>query len=368
MNYNIYIWGTGANAKKINDLYPDEIKKDNIIGYIDNDKSKTGTVFFGKTVFSPEILNIEKNVAIYISVYEDKDIKEQLYRDYPNDIKLLDKDYFFKKKMMTRYEASEDVEIQEIMRYLENNTLKMFNYFWADKYENSYFEFGRQDGLIYVIHNGRKLFFSKKYDTEIKAKNYYISLLIEQDELSPHRYLTNEYDVVRGDIVVDVGAAEGIFSLDVISIAKKIYIIEPDNDWVEALEHTFADYHDKIKIINKCVSNYHNESTVMLDEVINERQIDFLKMDIEGEEFYALCGAKRIIEESENLKCVVCSYHQEFAYYALKSVLEQLNCETKPSRGYMWFYEHFNNMRPSTLRRALIRAKKRSVNGAKTDY
>lgn len=44
-----------------------------------------------------------------------------------------------------------------------------------------------------------------------KAETYYRYILLEQDEKSPHRYLTSEFDVSEGDVVVDVGVAEGNF-------------------------------------------------------------------------------------------------------------------------------------------------------------
>lgn len=364
MGCNMFIWGTGNNAIRLNQLYSDELARENIIGYIDNDCEKWGKSFGGKKVYPPSFMkDIEYDeiyIYIYISVAKSKPIIEQIRREYAElKIRIVDSAYFFQRKLMSRYLYSEDEEIQEVMRYLDNHPLGLFNYSWTEKYQGYEFEFGHEDGLIYVIHNGKRMFFSRQYDTETKAKNYYISLLIEQDAMSPHRYISSKYEVDEGDVVVDVGAAEGIFSLDVIDKAEKIYIFEPDSDWVEALQHTFSAYNNKVEIIQKCVSNYCDETTVTIDKAISG-EIDYLKMDIEGEEFYALCGAERTFSNSNRVKCVVCSYHQEFAYHALKSKLEEFGFETSPSRGYMWFYEHFNEARPATLRRALIRGSKKS--------
>ena len=244
------------------------------------------------------------------------------------------------------------------MKYLKENALNVFNYSFADKYRDKNIFISTENGLYYTIHNGKKLFFSSDFDTEQKARQYYISLLIEQDVDSPHRYLTDSFNVSDGAVVIDAGAAEGIFSLDIIEKVKKIYIFEPEKNWLEALRYTFRMYMDKVVIIDKCVSNYIDEKTTTIDDSVKENEIDFIKMDIEGEEYYALQGAEKLLRRSRNIKCDICAYHQEFAYEVIKNELNRLGFYTAHSKGYMWYTEHFNIMRPPTLRRGLIRAEK----------
>jgi predicted RNA methylase len=355
----IFIWGTGFNAKRLNKLYQNELSKEMIIGYIDNNSEKWGTEFCGKKVYSPDSMKEMDDVTIYISINKYSEVLEQIRNTFDSSkVAILDRNYFKKKRLITRYSGSEEPEINEIIEYLDEHELDVFNYPWVEDYRGLTFDFYREDGLLYVIHKGKKLFFSKRYDTEEKAKEYYISLLLEQHHSSPHRYLTDSFDVMEGDVVVDAGAAEGIFSLDVIDKAKKIYMFEPESEWVEALEHTFSDYKEKVVIIQKCVSNYSDNTTTTIDIAVHEPVINFLKMDIEGEEFYALCGAKHLLERSDGVKCVVCTYHQEFAYYAIKSKLEEMGFNVNHSEGYMWYIEHFNSMRPMTLRRGVVRAEK----------
>lgn len=354
----LYIWGTGFNAKKLNEIYHYELAQEPLDGYIDNDCNKWNSEFYGKTVLSPDSIKGSENIVIYIAVNKAGDILEQINECFDPKVTVLPKDYFKKKRMITRYSASEDSETNEIIEYLNNHDLGVFNYPWVDGYKNLNFDFYKEDGLFYVIHKGKKLFFSRQYNTEEKAREYYISLLLEQHSNSPHMYLTDKFDVAVGDVVVDAGAAEGIFSLEVIDVAKKIYMFEPESDWIEALKHTFSKYEDKVVIVQRCVSNYKDDLTTTIDEAVTEPVINFLKMDIEGEEFYALCGAENMLKKSNNVKCVICSYHQEFAYYAIKAKLEEIGFETSHSYGYMWYTEHFNQMRPMTLRRGVIRAEK----------
>ena len=359
-NKRIIIWGTGFNAKRMNDIYPNEMLQEDIIGYVDNDKNKWGESFFGKKIFSPEEIKSMEFSDIYISINKKEEVVEQIREMFINtSVNILDNDYFKRKKMITRYSDVRDSEIQEIINYLRNNNLEVFNYPWVEEYKYLTIKIEREDGLFYVIHNGKKLFFSDKYDTEEKVREYYISLLIEQDKRSPHRYILDNFAVNEGDIVIDAGAAEGIFSLDIIDKAGKIYIFEPESEWISALKHTFSDYMDKIVIIDKCVSNYTDFNTTTIDKVVNEPHINFIKMDIEGEEYYALCGAANIIGNSKNIRVSVCTYHQEFAYEAIKNKLQEYGFKVDHSYGYMWYIEHFNIMRPMVLRRGLIRAEKR---------
>lgn len=109
--------------------------------------------------------------------------------------------------------------------------------------------------------------------------------------------------------MVDVGAAEGIFALDVIEMAGKIYLIEADEMWVEALRQTFRDYEDKVQIICGFLDSVSEGNRVSMDEIFEEEEINYIKMDIEGYEKPALLGAENTLRKSENLRCAICVYH-----------------------------------------------------------
>ncbi len=67
----------------------------------------------------------------------------------------------------------------------------------------------------------------------------------------PIGILQKDFDVQAGDVLVDVGTAEGIFSIDKMDKIKKLYVIETDAEWIEALKCTFSNYIDKVIIIEK---------------------------------------------------------------------------------------------------------------------
>lgn len=137
--------------------------------------------------------------------------------------KIEDKNYFYKRSIMKRYALSKDKEILQIVQYLKTHNLKVFNYEFADKYKKLDCEIYLDEtcGLYYVNRHGKTMYFSKKYENKEQVKRYYQSICIEQDELSPHRYLTEDFDVKDNGVIVDVGVAEGNFSLDIIDKVKK---------------------------------------------------------------------------------------------------------------------------------------------------
>ena len=112
---------------------------------------------------------------------------------------------------------------------------------------------------------------------------------MEQDELSPRRYLKEGRYPIEGSVVADIGAAEGIFALEVIDYAKEVYLFEGDKEWLEALKRTFSfDTDHKIHIIPYYVGTGEG-NTVKIDNYI-DKKINYIKADIEGHEKEMLLG------------------------------------------------------------------------------
>lgn len=361
-DYNYYIWGTGCKAEEINLGCKEEINSIKLLGYIDNNIEKQGKDFFGKKVFSPDILigDLDSRIIILNKYYDE--IVNQISMKYPQCIeRIMEKDFFKRIQIITRYKDTSEDKIKEIKDYLLEHPLNIFNAEFVEKYKQDDIKvyFDKEKRLFYVYYFGKKMYISRAYKNEEEVKKYCNSVFLEQDINSPHRYLTDNFFVDKDSVVIDAGVAEGNFSLPIVEKVKKIYLFEPDKMWEEALHYTFEPYQDKVKIINKCLSDYVNRYTTTIDDIVEESEINFIKMDIEGEELYALRGAQKHILASKNLKCAVCTYHQEFAYDAIKDFFENLNFQAEASEGYMWFPSHYNDWRPPVLRKGLIRAEKR---------
>lgn len=337
---HIYIWGTGWRAEQVLKQYNLSVLYD-ILGFIDSNEVKWGTDFHGKTVYEPMTLqeaHFDK-VFILIDKYEEiiTRIKEMLGADVEGRIE--NYKYFYKQQLIARYEKSDDPEIQEVLRFIRENDLQIFNYDFTDKYRDLQIKaiFDAECGMYYVWHGNKRLYFAKSLDTSEKVVEYYRQLLIEQDEHSPHRYVTEESDVEEGDVVVDAGVAEGIFALDNIDRAERIYLIEAEQKWIEALEQTFRDYQGKVVIIPKYLTSMDDGAMATLDFLIEE-PVNFIKMDIEGNEWDALLGAEKLFSKSENLKCAICSYHADYDETLIRDILGKYGMECSVSEGYMWFH------------------------------
>lgn len=78
----ILIWGTGVIAEQVLQQY-DVFGLYEVMGFIDNNVEKIGTVFYGKEVFSADILKEVTPDRIVILTVHYKEIEEQIRRELP---------------------------------------------------------------------------------------------------------------------------------------------------------------------------------------------------------------------------------------------------------------------------------------------
>lgn len=356
----IFIWGTGKIASKVLAGF-DVFGRYNVLGFIDNNIVEERRLFAGKQVFSPEILKyITPDIIVILNDYYDE-IYTQIKKEY-SDVKcrVENKNFFFKEAVCCRYKGCMDDEMLNVLKDIGENGLEVFNYDFARQYRNDDIQayFDEVHGLWYVMHAGKRMYMAARFDNEEKAKRYYKGLLVEQNQESPHKYTSETFNVKEGDTIVDAGVAEGMFTLEHIDAIKKAYLIEADTEWVRALKLTFADYADKVVIIEKYLSSEDNGKYASLDNLIDE-SVDFLKMDIEGCEWDALQGAKSLIEGSEHLKCAVCVYHRDFDNDLMQHEFAKYGMKYENTRGYMWFPYGLRigqNMISTRLCRGVLRA------------
>lgn len=250
-------------------------------------------------------------------------------------------------------------EYAEVVEFVQRHGVKIFPYHFTEKYNINSIEvfLDEQCGLKYVMQDGRRLYFKRKW-TNARIKKSFHDLTLEQDEKSPHRYLSPVFTLEANDVLVDFGAAEGNFSLAVIDKVKKVYLFEADQEWIEALEQTFAPWKDKVEIIPKFVSDKDDAQHCSGDVFFAEREVTFFKIDVDGGERALLKGMEKTIHEKHNLKIALCTYHQHKDEYEFTEMLSNAGYEVTPSSGYMIFY-YDKKLQEPYLRRGLIRAVKK---------
>jgi hypothetical protein len=253
----------------------------------------------------------------------------------------------------------QDAEILEIIQYLENNPLTMIPYAFTKNYDSEEIRILVDPSckMKYVIQDGKRLYFPRQWGFNT-VRRAYNALRMEQDKHSPHRYETPEYTVKEGDVIADIGTAEGIWALTYAEKASAIYLFESEPMWVKALEKTFEPWKDKVFIINKYVSNESAGANVRLDDFFGDGKINFIKADIEGAEIQLLEGAEKVLSGQGDVKLLLCTYHRKDDAARAKEFLGRYGFRTEYSRGYM-FPVWDGEWDIPYVRRGLIRASKR---------
>lgn len=216
--------------------------------------------------------------------------------------------------------------------------------------------------LPYVIHKGKHLYFPRKFSVAqaVEAYKGYICgdrLLGKGEDFAPHQYQSKDFQVHDGDVVVDVGCAEALFSLDVIEQASKVYLIERDGIWKAPLRATFAPYKDKAVFVQKLVSDKDSRTTVSLPSLLKCESSSplFIKMDIEGYEPKVVRTLLPLLREREGITLSCCTYHNNEDAATLKQLFQQVGYRYEFSKGYMLFARYDQPVAPY-FRHGVIRA------------
>lgn len=229
--------------------------------------------------------------------------------------------------------------------------------------------YDKENGLPYVIHGDKRLYFSSDLSEE-QAKYAYTSYVSSEGltgkgvkERSPHQYQTEGFEIKEGDVLVDVGCAEALLSIDVVEKVDRLYLIENEKKWVKPLKKTFEPYFDKTVLINKAISDSDTGKTIRLETVLS-KEMDktvFLKMDIEGGELKVLQDAEQYLSRTtQKLKIACCVYHRTSDADNIETLLRRCSFSVSYSEGYMLTDFLDDAMLPS-FRKGIIRAVKNCI-------
>ena len=154
--------------------------------------------------------------------------------------------------------------------------------------------------------------------------------------------LMNQY-IRKGDVVLDIGANIGFYTKILSGLVGengKVYAFEPDKTNYSHLIRN-AVHLQNVEFHNKAVSDksgsitlFHSDllnvdhktyatndytstseiECVALDDLIPEQKVDFIKIDIQGYEYFAFQGMTKIFEKNHHLKIIA-----ELYPYGLKN-------------------------------------------------
>jgi FkbM family methyltransferase len=164
-----------------------------------------------------------------------------------------------------------------------------------------------------------------------------------------HYYEKFNTIVSTSDVVLDCGAAEGLFGLSVANRCKKVYVIEPLNSFIDSLKLSFSNY-SNVEILPFGLSDKkefayisdkdtwskiseHGEYTVELktiDDLFYRKglEVNFIKADLEGFDFKMIQGAKETISNNKP-KIAITTYHSIEHATLISEYLKQINSNYK---------------------------------------
>ncbi len=218
--------------------------------------------------------------------------------------------------------------------------------------------------LPYVLHKGKRLYFPSSW-TVLQAEERYRGYVEGESLLgggyrkrAPHQYQVDGFRVQQGDVVLDVGAAEGLFALDVLETASKIFIFECDPLWIDALKATFAPYADRVVLSGKKVTDVLSDQEVTIESVLKSEDLAasyFMKMDIEGGEVDVVKSMLPLLRKMSNARLVCCTYHRQGDAEALEKLFAGIGYSTHFSDGHMLYI--YDELDYPFFRKGLIRAR-----------
>ncbi|MBD5448762.1 MAG: FkbM family methyltransferase [Lachnospiraceae bacterium] len=357
----LLIFGTGDMARKALRGMDNISQYADIVGFVDNDDTKYGKVFYDRKIYHPGQIKTVDYDKICILLEQFQEVYYQLVDGYhiaPE--KIINKEELLKYLMIEKYKNSMDADIRDTLKYWEDNPLSFFNQHKAEDAARDRVFWDEECNMPYIIFKGKRLYYPRGYSDFIYEEGCIYAMGDrggEQAERSPHRYLTNEINFTKGDVVVDAGAMEGDFALAHIEDIGKLYIFECDPQWIKALKMTYKDYMDKVVIIPKMLGDRVNERMTTLIEAIPDGRVDFIKMDIEGAEVSALLSAEALLQNN-NVKCTICTYHKKDDAVRLEKIFHENGYQTSFSNGYMIFHIDKDIFSTLDFRKGVIYAKK----------
>ena len=248
-------------------------------------------------------------------------------------------------KQIVEYLRSEDCDLPAkdrllMLKYLSTALIDPIAYpFIRDYlYKRITVFWDKTRSLYYVLHHKKKLYF-KKGLSKSEIRDLYNALCIEQDIRSPHSYWAFPVGYQPSDIAADIGAAEGIWALEMVEKVKEIHLFECDEAWVEALQATFEPWKNKVQIVNKYVSDFTDEKNTALDDYFYGMNLfpHIIKMDIEGFEREGIKGASRLLTQHIR-HALICTYHRYEDPTQLSEMMREYSFEIQATKGYIAFW------------------------------
>lgn len=258
-------------------------------------------------------------------------------------------------QVLNKYRNSTDQEVSKTLNNISDmDKFDVFCGYCPQERKKYFVEWDDKYDMPYVWFEGKRIYYPRNKRFGVAdGRQCVMGLEYEQQPGSPHTYITDNHNIKEGDVVIDAGVCEGNFAIKYIDIVSKIYLVECNPDWIFQLQLTFKDYIDKVVIVQKFLSDKNDSNNITIDEIIKDKKVDFIKMDIEGAEVSALRGAKSTFENN-SVKCSICSYHRHDVEKNIREILNSYGDTTEVLNGHMIFHCDSERFKWSELRKGIV--------------
>ena len=300
------------------------------------------------TIDCPESIEEIKKLIFSNKLAEDKNV--YWYYDFIADLR--------KKKLIEKYKYADDEEIKKCIKYLHKNKLSVRN-IWENKATVRYkIKMDSEFDMPYVTYYGKRMYYPRRYWSQYGERGFIENVEeVDQYKGSPHLYTFDGHDINEGDVLLDAGACEGNFALKHIEKVSKVYLVEPEDEWMEVLKLSFRPWKDKVVFVKKFLGDVDGPNEVTIDNLFrSESRLDFVKMDIEGNEPEAILGGVEVFGRLHP-KLSICSYHKKNDERSIRFLLDGLGYNSSVSDGYMFFIWDKNIDSSMDFRRGVVYGK-----------
>ncbi len=264
----------------------------------------------------------------------------------------------FRKKLFKKISKySETVEGRKFLpeaQYVLAHGLGVFPYPFVEKYDKEDIIIKLEDGFPVVDYLGKAMYFPKDMPLR-KVRHYVNDLVMEQDRLSPHSYRSPIYEVDDQDVLIDIGCAEGNYSLEMVDRVKKLYLFEANTNWIDSLNLSFSPWKHKVSIVNERFGAQAKSSNDLIEAFAGQNLL--FKIDVDGSEREVLKTIEPIFSVARSIKIAICTYHQNADASEFESYFKSRNFETRFGNGLMLFF-YDKKIKPPYFRPGVLFAKK----------
>lgn len=334
----IVIFGAGTYGGYVFDQLIENNLESYVYSFCDNAKSKWGTFFHGKKIYSLDYLmeKNEKYIFVIASVW-DVEIKKQLEENKQRIFENSRETILLEKTAIRKDLVFEECPCGSIPYYLSQGQKLYQNNMIREKI-NQVRDMLEDDISKQILE--LRVDFVMKTDMLTLGKMYDLSLGMSMKELLP---------ITDDEIFVDCGAFTGDSIQDFLEASggkyQKIIAFEPDKynfgilkNYVELNKinanlypYGVGNENGELNFLSNgtggaCYSNEGDSvlKIVSLDDLLYDTDyVTFLKMDIEGAEMNALKGAKKLIQRDKP-KLHISIYHRPEDLYSIPLYIKSL--------------------------------------------